>query len=629
MSLVKYIFNPGINKETTSLLDENGWFDGNLVRFRKGLPEKIGGWEKANANSFIGKCRSLFPWTSLEGTSYLGLGTTSKLYVLEGDNYNDVTPIRETTSPGDVTFAAVNGDATLTVSDTGHGAVKGDFVTYSGAASLGGNITGTVLNQEYQIDTIVDSNSYTIEAKDTNGDPVLADGSDTGNGGSSTVGAYQINVGLDNYVSGTGWGVSPWGSGAWGSVSGLSSTNQLRLWSQDNFGEDLVANVRAGGIYYWDESNGTSTRAVNITSLSGANLAPTKGLQVLTSEVDRHVVVLGADPINDAGTARTGSIDPMLIAFSDQENIAEWEPQLTNTAGSLRLSSGSTIIGGIQSRQEILIWTDTALYSMQFIGAPFTFGVNLINQNVGLIGPNGAINAPDGVYWMARDGFYVYNGAVQRLSCSVLNYVIDDFNQSQSFKTFAFTNREFNEVGWFYCSGSSEEIDRYVTYNYLERTWSIGQLERHAWIDDGVFEKPRATGTVSSTNYLYNHEVGDDDDGSPMDNVFLESGDLDLQDGEQFSFLRRIIPDVSFFGSDANGGQINFVIKTRNFPGDSLSTSSTSVISSSTQQSFIRGRARQIVFRVESDDDAPAGNRMGFKWRLGATRLDIRPDGRR
>lgn len=629
MSLVKYIFNPGINKETTSLLDENGWFDGNLVRFRKGLPEKIGGWEKANANSFIGKCRSLFPWTSLEGTSYLGLGTTSKLYVLEGDNYNDITPIREITSAGDVTFAAVNGDATLTVSDTGHGAVKGDFVTYSGAVSLGGNITDTVLNQEYQIATIVDTNSYTIEAKDTDGNTVLADGSDTGNGGASVVGAYQINVGLDNYVSGTGWGVSPWGSGAWGSVTGLSDTNQLRLWSQDNFGEDLVANVRAGGIYYWDESSGISTRAVNITSLSGANLAPTKGLQVLTSEVDRHVVVLGADPINDAGTARTGSIDPMLIAFSDQENIAEWEPQLTNTAGSLRLSSGSTIIGGLQSRQEILIWTDTALYSMQFIGAPFTFGVNLINQNVGLIGPNGAINAPDGVYWMTRDGFYVYNGSVQRLSCSVLNYVIDDFNQSQSFKTFAFTNREFNEVGWFYCSGSSEEIDRYVTYNYLERTWSIGQLERHAWIDDGVFEKPRATGIVSSTNYLYNHEVGDDDDGSPMDNVFLESGDLDLQDGEQFSFLRRIIPDVSFFGSDANGGQINFVIKTRNFPGDSLSTSSTSVISSSTQQSFIRGRARQIVFRVESDDDAPAGNRMGFKWRLGATRLDIRPDGRR
>ena len=629
MSLVKYIFNPGINKETTSLLDENGWFDGNLVRFRKGLPEKIGGWEKANANSFTGKCRSLFPWTSLEGTSYLGLGTTSKLYVLEGDSYNDVTPIRETTSAGDVTFAAVNGDATLTVSDTAHGAVKGDFVTYSGAASLGGNITGTVLNQEYQIDTIVDSNSYKIEAKDTNGDPVLANSSDTGNGGSSTVGAYQINVGLDNFVAGTGWGVSPWGSGAWGSVTGLSDSNQLRLWSQDNFGEDLVANVRAGGIYYWDESSGTSTRAVNITSLAGANLAPTKGLQVLTSEIDRHVVVLGADPIDDAGTARTGSIDPMLIAFSDQENIAEWEPQLTNTAGSLRLSSGSTIIGGLQSRQEILIWTDTALYSMQFIGAPFTFGVNLINQNVGLIGPNGAINAPDGVYWMSRDGFYVYNGSVQRLSCSVLNYVVDDFNQSQSFKTFAFTNREFNEVGWFYCSSSSEEIDRYVTYNYLERTWSIGQLERHAWIDDGVFEKPRATGIVSSTNYLYDHEVGDDDDGSPMDNVFLESGDLDLQDGEQFSFLRRIIPDVNFFGSDANGGQINFVIKTRNFPGDSLSTSSTSVISSSTQQSFIRGRARQIVFRVESDDDAPAGNRMGFKWRLGATRLDIRPDGRR
>jgi len=629
MSLVKYIFNPGINKENTQLLDENGWFDGNLVRFRKGLPEKIGGWEKTNTNSFLGKCRSLFPWIALDGTAYLGLGTTSKLYILEGTTFNDVTPIRSTTSAGDVTFSASNGSSEITVTDTAHGAVKGDFVTFSGASSLGGNVIASVLNQEYEIDSIVNANSYKITAKDTSGSTVTANASDSGNGGSSVVGAYQINVGLDFFVDSTGWGANPWGDGTWGQSATLSDTNQLRLWSQDNFGEDLVANVRNGGIYLWNETNGVSTRAVNITSLSGANLAPTRGLQVITSEIDRHVIVLGADAINDAGTARTGSVDPMLIAFSDQENIAEWEPKITNTAGSLRLSAGSTIVGGIKSRQEILIWTDTSLYSMQFIGAPFTFGINLINQNVGLIGPKAAVTAPDGVYWMARDGFYTYNGAVRRLACSVLSYVLDDFNKSQGFKTFAFTNREFNEVGWFYCSKSSQEIDRYVVYNYLEKNWTIGQLERHAWVDDGVFKKPRATGTTSSTNFLFTHETGEDDDGSPMDNVFLESGDLDLQDGERFSFLRRIIPDVRFLGDSANGGQVNFVIKQRNFPGDSLTTSSTSVINSTTQQAHVRSRARQVVFRIESDDDADVGNRTRFKWRLGATRLDLTPDGRR
>ena len=627
MALTKFTFQPGINKEMTDLMDKGGWADGNLVRFRKGLPEKIGGWVKNSLNSFLGSCRAMIGWVSLASTKYLGLGTNLKYYVKEGENFYDVTPIRETTAAGDVTFAAVDGDATLTVSDTSHGAVANDFVTYSGAVSLGGNITATVLNQEYQIATIIDADSYTIEAKDTAGATVTANASDTGNGGSSVVGAYQINTGLDVYVPATGWGVSSWGSGTWGSASTLGFANQLRLWSHDAFGEDLIINPRAGGIYYWDTSSGTSTRAVNITSLSGANLAPTIGLQTIVSDIDRHVIVLGADPIS--GNVRTGNSDPLFIAFSDQENITEWEPTATNTAGSLRLSSGSQIVGGLRSRQEILVWTDTSLYSMQFVGAPFTFGVNLINENVGLISPNGAINAPDGVYWMARDGFYKYSGSVQRVVCSVLNYVLDDLNTTQSFKVFAFTNREFNEIGWFYCSANSDDIDRYVTYNYLENVWSIGELARTAWLDEGIFDNPMATEKTNGTSYLYDHESGDDADGSPMDNVYIESGDIDIDQGEQFGFVSRIIPDVKFFGTTPTTGQINYVLKTRNYPGDSLSTSSTNNVTSSTQQNFVRARGRQMVLRVQSDDTAAVGVRTGFKWRLGANRFDIRTDGRR
>ena len=346
MPLQKLTFRPGINREGTAYDNEGGWFDCNLVRFRKGRPEKFGGWEKLTTNTYLGTGRALHPWISLGGTKYLGIGTTWKYYIESGTVFNDITPIRSTTAAGDVTFSASNGDATITVSDTAHGAVKNDFVTFSGAATLGGNITAAVLNQEYQIATIVNANSYTIEAKDTNGDTVTANASDTGNGGSSVVGAYQLNVGLDVYVPGTGWGINGWGSGAFGSTSALSDTNQLRLWTHDNFGEDLIINQRNAGIYKWTENNGVTTRAVELSGISGANLVPTKGLQVITSEKDRHLIVLGCDPIS--GSARTGTIDPMLIAFSDQENDLDFEPLSTNTAGSLRLSSGSSIIGGVR-----------------------------------------------------------------------------------------------------------------------------------------------------------------------------------------------------------------------------------------------------------------------------------------
>ena len=626
MAVTKLIFNPGINKEFTDLMDKGGWSDGNLVRFRKGLPEKIGGWEKTVTSSYEGTGRALTAWVALDATRYLGLGTTTKYYIQSGDNFNDITPIRKT-STNSITFAATNGSSTITVTDSSHGAVANDTVTISGAVSLGGLVTAAVLNQEYQIATVTGVNTYTITAKDTSGATVTANSSDSGNGGSGVDGVYQINVGLDVYVESTGWGAGLWGASTWGSATALSETNQLRLWSHDAFGEDLIINPRNGGIFYWDESNGLSNPAVNITTLAGANLAPTKGIQTIVSDIDRHVIVLGADPI--VGSARSGSIDPLLIAFSDQESATEWEPTSTNTAGSLRLSSGSQIVGGLRSRQETLIWTDTSLYSMQFVGAPFTFGINLINENVGLISPNGVVNAPDSVYWMARDGFYSYSGSVSRLTCSVLNYVLDDFNQGQAFKVVAFTNREFNEVGWFYPSGSSSENDRYVVYNYLEGAWSIGELSRTAWLDDGIFQKPRAAGKDSSVNYVYTHENSDDADGLPMDNVFIESGDIDIDDGEKFGFVKKIIPDVKFFGDNSSAGQINFVLKTRNFPGDSLSTNSTNNVTSSTQQNYVRARSRQMVFRAQSDDDAATGLRTGFRWRLGANRFEIRPDGKR
>jgi len=629
MPLQKFLFNPGINKEGTDYTAEGGWYDGNLVRFRKGFAEKIGGWKKVIQTSYNGTGRKLLGWVDLEGTKLLGLGTRTKLYIQEGASFNDITPIRSTTGAGDVTFAATNGSSTLTVTDASHGASKGDFVTFSSASSLGGTITATVLNQEYEIAAISSSNAYTITAKDTSGDEVTANSSDSGNGGSSTVGAYQINVGLDVFVDGTGWGAGTWGGGTWGSTSSLSDLNQLRLWSLDSFGEDLISCPRAGGIYYWDVSAKTlgTDRAVPLTELTGANLAPTKGLQVLVSDVDRHVVVLGADPISDG--SRSGSIDPLLIAFSDQENAAEWEPKSTNTAGSLRCSAGSEIIGGLRARQETLVWTDVALYSMQFIGTPLTFGLNLINEGVSLIGPNAAINTPSGVFWMDKKGFYNYTGAVSPVTCSVHSYVFDDLEEGQAYQAFAFLNKQFNEVGWFYCSTDSTTIDKYVVYNYVEQTWNIGALSRTAWLDEGIVAFPRAAGKSSSTPYLYQHETGNDADGSPMDDVYIESADFDIGEGEDFQFIKRMIPDVKFTGSGGSDQQINVVLKQRNYPASSLSTDQTSSFTASTTKIDMRARARQAALRFESDDDASVDIREGVGFRIGGTRLDIKPNGRR
>jgi len=627
MPYSKVQFRPGINREGTAYSNEGGWFDCNLIRFRDGRVEKFGGWEKLTESTYLGTARALHNWISLGGSKYLGIGTHLKYYIKLGLLFYDVTPLRLTTSAGDVTFSATNGSSTITVTDSSHGAAQNDFVTFSGASSLGGNVNSAVLNQEYQIATIVDANSYTIEAKNTSGATVTANSSDDpstggGNGGSSVVGAYQINVGLDVYVQSTGWGADSWGSGGWGSATALGGNNQLRLWTHDNFGENLIINARGGGIYRWVENNGVSTRAVELSAVSGANLVPTVGLQVLTSEVDRHLIVLGADPIS--GSSRTGTVDPMLVAFSDQENELEFEPLITNTAGSVRLSSGSTIVGAVKSRQEIIIFTDTSVYSMQFIGSPLTFGLNLINERSGLIGPKAAVTAATGVFFMSYGNFYLYNGTVQELPCSVHNYVFSDLNQNQAYKIQAFTNNEHNEVGWFYPSSSSEEIDRYVIYNTQQKIWYYGQLTRTVWLDSGVEPFPQA----ADSGYIYQHEIGFDNDGSAMTNVFVESADFDLGDGDRFTQIQALIPDIKFL-QDANAGSLNVVTKVRNFPGDSLTTDSTSEVTSSTQKVNLRARGRQAVVRFESNDDASGNGNLSIGWRLGDTRLDVNQDGRR
>ena len=630
MPLTKVNFKPGINKEETDYSNEGGWVDGNFIRFRKGRVEKIGGWEKYIDSTLIGSPRALHAWIALDGSQYLGVGTTNKYYIENGNVYYDVTPIRRS-STNSTTFAATNGSSTVTVTETSHGAVNGDFVTFSSAVSLGGNVNAAVLNQEYQIDLVTGANTYTITAKNTSGVTVTANASDSGNGGSATDAAYQINSGLDVFVPSTGWGVGTWGAGTWGAATALSDTNNLRLWTHDNFGEDLIINPRNGGIFKWDESNGLTTRAVELSGISGANKVPTKALQVITSETDRHLIVLGADPLS--GGSRTGAIDPMLIAFSDQENELEFEPLNTNTAGSLRLSSGSSIIAGIKSRQEVLIWTDTSLYSMQFIGPPLTFALNLINEGAGLIGPKAVVNAPNGVFFMSKNAFYFYNGSIKKLNCSVQDFVFSDLDVDQSFKCFAGLNEEFSEIWFFYPSQTddTDEISRYVIYNYEENSWSIGSLKRYSWLNPGINEKPLVAGETSSTKVIYQHETGSNDDLSSMDNVFIESADIDITDGDNFVFLKKVIPDILFqndLGSNPDPA-LNIVVKRRDFNNETLTTDSTTQIKNSSTFSSLRTRTRQFVLRFESDDDNTEADRKDFKWRLGNTRIDIQQSGRR
>jgi hypothetical protein len=619
MTLSKVSLRPGINRETTSYANEGGWFDCDKVRFRSGYPEKIGGWAKLSDEQYLGSARALHPFVALDGTQYIGVGTNLKYYVEQGGGYNDITPLRATTAAGDVTFSASSGSATITVSDTAHGAIENDFVTFSGAVSLGGNVTADILNQNHQVTSVINSDSYEIEVS------VTANGSDSGNGGGSVVGAYEINTGLDTSIVLNGWGTGAWSRGAWGSGSNLNTvTDILRLWSHDNFGEDLIINVRNGGIYYWDESDsspGNFQRAVELQNLTGADpTTPTVAKQVIVSDQDRHVILFGCDPRDDIGTE-----DPLLIRFSDQEDPTTWDPTATNTAGDLRISNGSEIIAAIETRQQILVWTDVSLHAMQFLGPPFTFGIDQISENTTIMSPNSAVAIDDLVFWMGVNQFYSYSGRVEPLPCSVKQFVFNDFNLGQKQKVFGSLNSAFNEVWWFYPSAESDDIDRYVVFNYEEKVWYYGSLARTAWIDRGISDFPIAAGG----GYLYEHENGLNDDGSAMA-AYIESSQMDIEDGEHFTFIRRVLPDFTFVGSTAASPVVDLTMKVRNFPGgnylnsdeSAVTRSSTVPVEQFTNQIFTRLRGRSMAIRAESDTTDVA-------WRLGAPRIDIRRDGRR
>jgi hypothetical protein len=528
--------------------------------------------------------------------------------------------------------------ATLIVTDADHGALENDFVTYSGAATLGGDITADVLDQEYEVTHIINVNSYQIEARTVstigsittttglNPTYVFATTSDSGNGGSSVVGAYQINTGLDTTIVGTGWGAGTWSRGTWGSGASLATSGQtLRIWSHDNFGEDLLINVRDGDIYYWDKTNGLANRAVELASIAGANKVPTIAKQVLVSDRDRHVIAFGCDSELEPGVQ-----DPLLIRFSDQENILDWQSLVDTTAGDLRIGSGSKIITAVETRQQILVFTDVSLHAMQFLGPPFTFGINAISENITIASPLAAIAVEDNVYWMGAEEFYAYGGAVQRIPCSVRDYVFTNINNDQLEKVTAGLNTAFSEVTWFYPSASSTENDSYVTYNYDQKIWYYGLMNRTCWLDRGVNNDPLA---ASTDHYLYFQEIGfDDGSTSPASAItsYIESSQMDLGEGDQFAFMRRLIPDLTFRDSTSPSPQATMTLKVRNFPGGNyLSSDARTVVKTAsipveqfTEQVFVRLRGRSFAFRIESED-------TGVGWRLGSPRVDVRPDGRR
>lgn len=642
MPLTKLQFRPGINRETTSYSNEGGWFDSDKTRFRFGFPEKIGGWVRYAINAYLGSARALHPWVSLSGSQFLGVGTHLKYYVNEGGAFHDVTPIRATTTNG-IVFAATNGSSTITATDSSHGATADDFVTLSGAVSLGGVITAGVLNQEYQVITVPNENTFTFAARKAetsissittteglNPIPVVANSSDSGNGGSAADAAYQATVGLNSSVTGNGWNAGPYSRGTWNSATDLSVDGAtLRIWSHDNFGEDLIFNARDAGIYYWNSSDGVTARAVSLDSLVGSNQAPTIAKKVLVSDRDRHIIAFGCDPSGSG----LGTQDPLLIRFGSQESLTDWQSSATNTAGDLRLGSGSEIVTAIETRQQILVFTDESLHAMQFLGPPFTFGINAISENVTIAGPLAAIAVEDMVFWMGKQEFYTYGGGVQRLPCTVRDYVFNDFNELQIQKVTASTNTSFSEVWWFYPSANSAENDKYVVYNYQQKIWYYGNLARTAWLDRGIESNPVAAGT---DHYLYTHESGlDDGSTEPVSAIpaYIESSQFDMGEGDHFTFINRLIPDLTFRDSTATSPKATFTIKTRNYPGGTYLQSqagsvaqsaagTSTVVEQFTDEVNLRLRGRSFALRVDSADE-------GVAWRLGSPRVDVKPDGRR
>ena len=657
MPLQKLQLRPGINRESTSLANEGTWFEMDKVRFRSGYPEKIGGWTKdvggyynngvslpPPTGSFWGTARSLWNWVTLAGFNLLAVGTNLKYYIQQtaGGNFYDVTPIRQTDTGIANAFTTTNGLTTVTVNDPGHGGQTGDFVTISGVVGAVNGIPASALNKEFRI-TYLTANTYSIT--------VSSPATSSGTAGTATF-AYQLSVGGDVYTVGVGWGAGGWGgsttgypSTGWGvaAPAGVGVGVQLRLWSQDNFGDYLVMNPRGGALYMWVPAASPSTY-YRAQILSSTNTNTQDGIQywktdsscptvaniVATSDTSRFVIAFGC---NDYGSA---VLDPLLVRWSDQEDYKVWAPAATNQAGSYRLNIGSSIVAELQSRQEILIWTDAALYSMQYLGPPYVWGFNILADNISIVSPNSMATAANITYWMGRDKFYMYSGRVETLYCPLRQYIFGDINLEQSYQFFASTNEGFNEVWFFYCSANSTTIDRYVIYNHLEKIWSYGNMARTAWLDTALRNYPTAAGYDGLIIY---HENGvDDGNTNPPSPIasYIQSADFNIGDGHNYGFAWRMIPDITFDGSYVNNPQVTFTLRPRQNPGSNYSVADTpDVVSAQNYQSqrnyivqqftqivYTRIRGRQMAFKVSSDG-------LGVHWQLGVPSIDIRPDGRR
>jgi len=608
---------PGINREGTRYTTEGGYYDGDKIRFRQGTPEKIGGWTRISASTFQGVCRSLHNWVTLGGQNLIGVGTHLKFFIENVGNYNDITPLRATVSLSNP-FVTTSGSTTVTVTDANGGYKNGDFVTFSSATAVG----GLTLNGEFQISlgSLTAANTYTITASSA--------ASSSATGGGTVSAAYQINSGNAFATLLSGWGASSWGSGAWN--VGESSTAPVRFFTQSNFGEDLIFGHEGGRLYYWDATNGVGTRAVELSSLSGASDVPVVQNLILVSDISRFVFCFGTNPIGSS------TLDPTLLRWSDQEDATNWTPSATNQAGSLRLSRGTKIISATTARQEVLVWTDSSLYSLQYVGAPAVWNATLVGENISISSQNAVAYANGVAYWMGKDKFYIYDGRTQTLKCDVRKYVFNDLDTNQFAQVVAGTNEGFHEIWWFYCSSGSTTIDRYVIYNYLEKIWYYGTLARTAWLDSGLRDKPLA---ATYDLNLVDHEEGiDDNAGSSAAAItaYVESSDFDIGDGDRFSLVNRVVPDASFDGSTADSPVATMTLHAlsgsgsgRNSPASeggssnaTITRSATSPVEVFTDLINIRVRGRQLSMRFES-------SATGVTWQLGTPRLDIRPDGRR
>ena len=624
MPLTKLQVAPGIDKQNTEYGAEGRWVDSDNVRFRYGQPEKIGGWAKVSSDALLGATRAILTWSSNAGVNYAMYGTNKKLYAYSEGSYGDITPTRGT---GSITeFGTTNTSKTVTVTDASHGCLIGDHVTISSVSADVGGITQANLQNEFEILTAVDDNTYTIES------PAAATSTATGATATAT---YEINSGPATSIYGYGWGASVWDStgdsdkGTWNVTrEGLTGAQEAKLvaenWSLDNWGEDVLAQKFDGGLYYWDTSSGLSSNVAATTSVSAA---PTKSRFMLVSGDDRHVICFGTETT----IATTTTQDNMFIRWSDQEEVNTWTPTATNTAGSQRLTAGNKINSAVRSRGAILIWTDTALYQMQFIGPPFTFGFKQLGDNCGAVGVDASIDISGITYWMGNDSFFTFDGAVKKIPCTVQDYVFDDINKNAFNEVFCASNSDFNEITWFYPSADSLQIDRHVTFNYAEQLWHTGTLSRSTWADRGVYPNPYATefdsddttstistiyGNKAGRTFVYAQEKGVDDAGSAM-TAYIESGDIDIGDGDQFMSIARFIPDFK-----NQVGNVDITVKSRPYPATTQTTHGPYAIATSTTKQDTRIRGRQLALRVSSD--ATSDN-----WRYGTMRFDGKPDGMR